>query len=280
MKRSIIFPNIVTAFSLACGLFIIFKLSLLPKAQVSYDEILASVLILLLAAFLDLLDGAIARAMKVVSDFGRVFDSLADTVSFGVAPSVIVLKALSVEPKTAISFFLILGAMIYSISGVLRLVRFTVTSKKQGLEDTKDVQVNFTGLPIPVAAVLVVSTTLFLMTPEAQMLFSFTHLDRVWIATTVFFVLGYFMVSRWKFPSIKNLHRRVSFFQVVLISALVTVVVLFFALQYFALLLALVSWTYILIAWVLSLLRIIAGKRLKALESYEPEEEEEGEEEL
>jgi len=275
MKRSIIFPNIVTAFSLACGLFVIFKLTLLPKAQVNYEEILASVLVLLLAAFLDLLDGAIARAMKGASDFGRVFDSLADTVSFGVAPSAIVLKALSVEPRTMMSFFLILGAMVYSISGVLRLVRYTVTSKKQEMEGIVEKSGNFTGLPIPAAAILAVSTTLFLMTPDSRMLFSFTYSDRVWIATALFFILGYFMVSRWKFPSIKNLHQRLSFFQVVLTSAIVTVVVLFCALKYFAFLLAVISWAYILIAWFFSFLRLISGKKLECLESYEPEEEEE-----
>lgn len=272
MKRSVIFPNLVTAFSLSCGLFVIFKMLLLPVGNVSYEQVLAAVLVLILAAFLDLLDGAIARAMKVESEFGRVFDSLADAVSFGVAPSVVVLKALSVEPRTVMYFFLTTGAMMYSISGVLRLVRYTVSAHKKTDEEPAN-KSNFTGLPIPASAVLAISTTLFLMTPEAQSIYPFGLTERVWIATTVFFILGYFMISRWKFPSLKGLQNHLSFFHIVLITAFVASIVLFVAFQHFALLLALVSWSYLIIAWLLSLFRVIAGRKLKALDGFEPEED-------
>ncbi len=63
-----------------------------------------SALLLLVAAFADLLDGAVARAIGAESEFGVVFDSLADAVSFGVAPSVLLLKALSLEPGQACPF--------------------------------------------------------------------------------------------------------------------------------------------------------------------------------
>ncbi len=274
MKRSVIFPNLVTAFSLSCGLFVIFKMALLPPGGVTYDQVLAAVLVLILAAFLDLLDGALARAMKVESEFGRVFDSLADAVSFGVAPAVVVLKTLYIEPKSLMTFCLTTGAMIYAISGVLRLVRYTVA--RPVVADTAEESAqksNFTGLPIPASAVLATSTTLFLMTPEAEFLYPFSHAARVWIATGVFVILGYFMISRWKFPSLKNLHLRMSFIHIVIISAFVASVIFFVALQYFAALLALVSWLYLIIAWLLSLARVLAGKRLKALEGYEPEED-------
>lgn len=272
MKRSVILPNLVTAFSLSCGLFVIFKMLLLPVGMVAYEQVLAAVLVLILAAFLDLLDGAIARAMKVESEFGKVFDSLADAVSFGVAPSVVVLKTLAIEPKNFIFFFLLTGAMIYSISGVLRLVRYTVTKKS---DDDLANNANFTGLPIPASAVLAISTTLFLMTPEAQSIYPFGLTERVWIATIVFFILGYFMISRWKFPSLKSLHLRVSFFQIVVITAFVASAVLFVAMQHFAALLAGVSWAYLIIAWILSLIRVIGGKKLNALQDFEPENESE-----
>lgn len=275
MKRSVIFPNLITAFSLSCGLFVIFKMALLPVGAVTYEQMLAAVLVLMLAAFLDLLDGAVARAMKVESEFGRVFDSLADAVSFGVAPAIVVLKALYLEPKTFTMFCLTTGAMIYAISGILRLVRYTVTRPRPSDEVEESAQkANFTGLPIPASAVLAISTTLFLMTPEAQLLYPFNHESRAWIATAVFCILGYFMISRWKFPSLKNLHMRLRFTHIVFITAFMASVILFMAVQYFAALLALVSWVYLITAWVLSLLRVIAGKRLKALEGFEPAEEE------
>ncbi|MBS0655576.1 MAG: CDP-alcohol phosphatidyltransferase family protein, partial [Verrucomicrobia bacterium] len=83
MKRPAILPNIVTAFSLSCGLFVIFKMSLVQRGAASFDTVLTGVAILILAALLDALDGAIARVMKVESAFGGFFDSLSDAVTFG-----------------------------------------------------------------------------------------------------------------------------------------------------------------------------------------------------
>src|SRR5882762_4168659 len=106
MKRKAIVPNVFTAFSLSCGLFVIFKMNMLQPGTVSYQTILISVCILLLAAVLDFMDGAIARAMKAESEFGGVFDSMADAITFGVAPCALILKTLSVQPGTLLSFAL------------------------------------------------------------------------------------------------------------------------------------------------------------------------------
>ena len=118
MKKVYLLPNVITAFGLSCGLFVIFKMSMTEVGAADYQVLTATAGILLLAAFADLLDGAVARAMKAESDFGSLFDSLADAISFGVAPSVIVLKSLSVSPGTELSFFLTTAAMIFSVCGV------------------------------------------------------------------------------------------------------------------------------------------------------------------
>jgi CDP-diacylglycerol--serine O-phosphatidyltransferase len=97
------------------------------------------------------------------------------------------------------------------------------------------------------------------------------------IATVVFFILGYFMISRWKFPSIKTLRIRVGSFQVVLFTAFAAAVILITAVHNFSILLFGISWAYLVIAWLLSLARIISGRRLKALEDFEPEEEDDSE---
>ncbi len=275
MKRTLILPNVLTAFSLSCGLFVIFKMSMIAPGQVTYNNVMVAVAILLLAAFLDLLDGAVARAMKVESEFGGVFDSLSDAVSFGVAPSVVILKALSVETNTMVYFLLTMGGMIYSISGVLRLVRFTVTRNDEKTPEEKaQAKANFTGLPIPAAASVAVSTTLFLMSEEAKSLFVLSDIERSLIATLVFFIIGYFMISRWKFPSLKTLRIRVGSFQVVLLTAFLAAVILITAVHNFAVLLFAISWGYLIISWLLSLARIISGRRLHALEDFEPEDDE------
>lgn len=272
MKHQALLPNIVTASALSCGLFVIFKMSMIAPGQASYSHVLACVFILLLACVLDLIDGAIARMMNVESKFGIAFDSLADAVSFGVAPSVVILKALSIEQGTPLSFFLMIGALIFSMCGILRLVRFTVTKYQVENEIEKaPVSKAFTGLPIPAGACIPLATTLFLMSDDASLIREFSLQQRATIASFVFFIVGYFMISRWKFPSLKSLHIRVTSFQLVLLTVVISSIVLFGALNHFALVLAAISWSYFLVSWVLSIVRVISGKRLKALEDFEPE---------
>ena len=87
MRRVYLIPNMITAFGLACGLFVIFKVNMVEPGSGLFQVLSISVLLLLVAAFADLLDGAVARAFRAESEFGFIFDSLADAISFGVAPS-------------------------------------------------------------------------------------------------------------------------------------------------------------------------------------------------
>lgn len=90
MRRQVyVIPNVITAFALACGLFVIFKVNMVEPGSGTYAVLFHSLLLLLMAAFADLLDGAVARIFRAESEFGFMFDSLADAVSFGVAPSVL-----------------------------------------------------------------------------------------------------------------------------------------------------------------------------------------------
>ncbi len=86
MKKTAFFPNVITAFGLACGLFVIFKINTLEPGAGDYDVILRSSFLLLVAALADFIDGALARALHAESEFGFVFDSLSDAICFGVAP--------------------------------------------------------------------------------------------------------------------------------------------------------------------------------------------------
>jgi len=275
MRRISLIPNIITAFSLACGLFVIFKVNIVEPEGV-YQVLYASALLLVIAAFADFADGAVARAMKAESEFGFVFDSLADAVSFGVAPSVLLLKRLSLEQGTGLSFFAICGAMLFSICGILRLVRFNVkaTEAKGDQEAQAAEKKNFTGLPIPAGALAAVSANVFFSSPIGQRVVPFSEEGLAIFLSSLMVILGYFMISRWKFPSLKVLHIRVPSYQLVFGTVIVTIFILYGLLYFFPIMLLVVSWGYIFLALILSIIRLIAGKKSTTLEDFEPEEEE------
>lgn len=276
MKRVYLIPNIITAFGLACGLFVIFKLLMTEPGSDLYHVLFISTILILIAAFADVLDGAVARIIRAESEFGFMFDSLSDAVCFGVAPSVIMLKSLTLEPGTGLSFFALVGAMLYAICGILRLVRFNVKTveAKGDAEAMAAHKKHFTGLPIPAGALAAVSATFFLASPLCEKLFAFSDHAKTIILSVMMIILGYFMVSRWKFPSVKVLHFRIPSFQLVAVTVVVAIFVLYGILYFFPAMLFAVSWLYLLVAWTLSIIRLIAGKKSKTLEEFEPDQDE------
>jgi CDP-diacylglycerol--serine O-phosphatidyltransferase len=273
MKRVYLVPNIITAFSLACGLFVIFKINMLEPGSGDYEVVQTSVFLLLVAALADFMDGALARAIHAESEFGFVFDSLADAISFGVAPSVLMLKTLSFEEGAIFSFISATGAMVYSLCGVLRLVRFSVkTTEAKGNAELASMQKkHFTGLPIPAAAAAAVSANLFFLSPLVRQWIDLSKSDLAIIFTCVMVVLGYLMVCRLKFPSLKMLHLKIPSFRLAFFTVVFAVFVLYGILYFFAIILALVAWSYVVVALILSTIRMIAGKKSKTLEEFEPE---------
>jgi CDP-diacylglycerol--serine O-phosphatidyltransferase len=273
MRKVQLLPNVITAFGLTCGLFVIFKMNMTPPGEATYQTLLQATAILLLAAFADLLDGAVARVMKAESEFGFLFDSLADAISFGVAPSVVVLKSFSPMPGTVNSFLITTACMVFTVCGVLRLVRFNVTSQQiRGDEELVAAsKKNFTGLPIPAAAAAALSTNLFLASAELNALTTVSEKVQTWFLFWQMIILGYFMISRWKFPSLKTLHFRIGSFQSVFLIVVFAVFVFYGILNHFAVVFFLISWAYLFIAWILSIIRLISGKKSKTLEDFEPE---------
>lgn len=280
MKKVFLIPNVITALGLACGLFVIFKMNMVEPGASDYTLLHMAAVLLLIAAFADVLDGAIARIIHAESEFGSQFDALSDAITFGVAPSVTILKTLSVPAGTELSFFAMASALFYSVCGVLRLVRFNVSSSKAKGDQAKMTaqKKHFTGLPITAAAPAAVSANLFLLSDDFTRWFSISEQTRAIILIIVMVVLGYFMVSRWKFPSIKMLHFRIPSFHLVLITVLIALVLLYGVIYHFAALFLAIPWIYLLIAWSLSIIRLIAGRKSKTLEDFEPDpESDEGE---
>lgn len=275
MKRVHLVPNIITAFALACGLFVIFKINMVEPGCGNYEIAQTSALILLVVALADFIDGALARAIRAESEFGFIFDSLADAISFGVAPSVLMLKTLSLEQGTLLSFFSTVGAMIYSLCGVLRLVRFSVKAAeaKGNIELQAAQKKHFTGLPIPAAAAGAVSINLFFLSPLVRRWIELSDADRAILLICVMAFLGYLMICRLKFPSLKVLQFKIFSFNLLFLTVIAAIFVLYGILYFFSVIFAIVSWGYILLALVLSLIRMVAGRKSKTLEDFEPEPE-------
>jgi CDP-diacylglycerol--serine O-phosphatidyltransferase len=161
------------------------------------------------AVFLDGLDGRIARLTKTVSDFGREMDSLADVISFGIAPAVLAYAwgiefassppaPLTVDHLHRAGYFC---AFLFLLCGALRLARFNVqvnpVPKNPGRADRK----YFVGMPIPAAAAMVASVVYAFATvgPLEWWIFS-----TAWLA--LLGLLSFLMVSTWRYPSFKDLN--------------------------------------------------------------------------
>ncbi len=273
MKKASFFPNVITAFALACGLFVIFKINILEPGAGDYEAVQMSVFLLLVAALADFIDGALARAIHAESEFGFVFDSLSDAITFGVAPSVLMLKALSSDPGTFLSFLSATAAMVFSLCGVLRLVRFSVKSKEaKGDSVLEEAQKkHFTGLPIPAAAIAAVAANLFFLSPQVKKWIPIDSDTKAIVLSCAMIFLGYLMVCRLKFPSLKMLRLRIPSFHLAFLMVVGAVFVIYGILYFFALILAFVSWFYIAVSLILSLIRFIAGKKSKTLEDFEPD---------
>lgn len=273
MRKIPFLPNAITAFGLSCGLFAIFKMVLMKPDEMTNMALGTVVGIMLLASLADVLDGAVARALKAESAFGGIFDSLSDAVSFGVAPSVFILKSININSGTGLAYLIMIAAMVYSVCGILRLVRFSVRSptEKENEADARTGRVHFTGLPIPAAGIAVVSVQLLLLSPEINYFFSIDSQVQAYILAAVLTIVGYFMVSRWKFPSIKVLHIHVPSFHLVFLVAVGAVILLYGVFNHFGIVLFTVSWGYIVTALSLAIARLIAGRRTKMLEEFEPE---------
>lgn len=276
MRQVNVLPNIITAFGLSCGLYVIYKVNMVSSELGVFELLLTSSVLLLIAALADVLDGAIARVIKGESEFGVMFDSLADTVSFGVAPSVLLLKSLKLEQGSGLAFFAIICGMLYSICGILRLVRFNVKAYEiKGDELAMQAyKKNFTGLPIPAGAACAVSLNLFLHSPSAMQWFSLDVLPKIIIIGLGTLSVGLFMISKVKFPSLKTLKVNVSSFYLVFLTVVVAIFLLYGIINHFSLVLFIVSWGYLLLGCVLTLIRIIAGKKSKALREYDPDSDE------
>ena len=196
-------PNLMTAGNLFCGFVALTKIveADIGNPEISYPAIRQALFFILLACIFDLLDGRVARMGGSESPFGREFDSLADLISFGAAPAFlvhrIVLKDVFIQ-HPEVGWFI---ASIYLICGALRLARFNCLAAMARSGGGKE----FLGFPIPAAAGLVASLTLFIMWWEDR---DFAKGNWRYILPVLLVFLSIMMVSEVKYPSFKKLDLR------------------------------------------------------------------------
>ncbi len=193
-------PNLLTAGNLFCGFLAITRIveaELVPP----YPRIKEALFYILLACIFDLFDGRVARMGGKESPFGREFDSLADVVSFGVAPAFLVHRIVLRDVfanQPQIGWFI---AALYLICGALRLARFNCLSAQPDSSGGSE----FMGFPIPAAAGLVASLTMLLMWWDEQ---NFSKANWRFLLPVILLFLSFMMVSEVKYPSFKKLDWR------------------------------------------------------------------------
>ncbi len=197
-------PNLMTAGNLFCGFAAVLriiegKLEGQTLADVAanarYKEAIGFILG---ACVFDLLDGRLARLGGHESPFGREFDSLADVVSFGVAPALLAYDIVLHDFHNTgwlIAFF-------YLLCGTLRLARFNCVAADPALQNgSKD----FEGFPIPAAAGLIASLTLFMLwIEEGQKTIGAWKFG----LPALMIFLSILMFSRVRYPSFKAVNWR------------------------------------------------------------------------
>ncbi|HET7626641.1 MAG TPA: CDP-diacylglycerol--serine O-phosphatidyltransferase [Verrucomicrobiae bacterium] len=193
-------PNLLTAGNLFCGFVALTKI---VEADIPYDfvQIQYALGFILLACIFDLFDGRVARMGGVESPFGREFDSLADLVSFGVAPAFLVHRIVLRDVFVGHPEWGWFIASIYLLCGAFRLARFNCLAIMSSGGGSKE----FLGFPIPSAAGLVASLTLMIirLNEHEKDIGNWKYLLAV-----VLVFLSAMMVSTVKYPSFKSLGLR------------------------------------------------------------------------
>ena len=197
-------PNLMTAGNLCCGFLAVLSVFygvMEASKSGAYDFLEAkksyeiAILLIFGSCIFDLLDGRMARLTGQDSPFGREFDSLADIVSFGMAPAMLVAKAVLFPLPNNVGWGI---ALVYLLCGAMRLARFNCLAqlpKKPG--DNGD----FTGIPIPMAAGFIASLTMLIIN-----VYENDKLIGPWkyILAAAMFGLSFLMMSKVRYPSFKK----------------------------------------------------------------------------
>lgn len=215
-------PNLMTACNLACGFFAVLTIfgglievqkaielqrfagqeppSMKEIYEISHRYYQIAILLIFGSCLFDLLDGRLARMGGQDSPFGREFDSLADIISFGMAPAMLLSRAV-LYPLDKVGWGI---GLIYLICGAMRLAKFNCLAL---LPKAKGTSTDFRGLPIPMAAGFIASITFLLVE-----LYKNDHdlSESFWryILAGAMLGLSLLMISDIRYPSFKRVGLR------------------------------------------------------------------------
>jgi CDP-diacylglycerol--serine O-phosphatidyltransferase len=209
-KGMYILPSLFTTANVAFGYYAI--LEVLHASAIDFWHLDNAAKAIGFAVLFDGLDGRIARMTGTSSDFGRELDSLADVITFGVAPALLAWTwGFHLMPPIFLSQgqwqikLTQLGAIasfLFLIAGASRLARFNITSNAQPSNPGRPGKKYFVGMPIPAGAGVLAAVVHF--TAGDPLASSYTALAWSAMVTTV----GYLMVSTWRFYSFKDIDFR------------------------------------------------------------------------
>jgi len=244
MRKGIyILPNLLTTGNLLCGFWAIIS--------VFQEQFYFAAVAILLASVFDAFDGKVAKLSRATSKFGMQYDSLADLVSFGIAPALLAFSW-ALRPYGKFGW---LAAFTFVACGAIRLARYNVLASSG---ETK----YFKGVPIPVAAAMIALTILLYI----------RLVETGWIKDIVIlvmiYVLAFLMVSNIRYFGFKELglakRKPISSFVFVVLSLIVIVMEPVVVLSAFVLFYVLSGPVSMLLAW----------RRKRALRKMEPIPEE------
>ena len=161
------------------------------------EKIWMASLFIAIAAVVDFLDGFVARLFNATSEMGKQLDSLADAVSFGVAPSMIVYQFLRMsfareQGGIEVSLIWLTPAMLIAVAGAYRLARFNLDNSQQ---------YGFKGVPIPAAGLLIASLPMIYWQTGNETVINL--LLNKWVLYGIVIVVSWLMVSKLPLMALK-----------------------------------------------------------------------------
>ena len=199
-----VLPSLFTAGNIALGYYAMTQSIQGSLAEPAYFD--RAALAIGVAALLDGLDGFIARVTHTTSDFGHELDSLADVITFGVAPSLLAyiwgfrMLPLTVHPdlRENVLHAGVFVCFLFLICGASRLARFNISKNPQPRNPGKPGHKFFVGMPIPAGAGVIAAVVHFFNGSPIHN----PRIALVWLLLLLF--TGFLMVSNWRFWSAKE----------------------------------------------------------------------------
>ena len=229
-KGMYILPSLFTTANMALGFYAILQVIQGTAADYWHFDNAAKAIGIAVAA--DGLDGRIARMTHTESDFGRELDSLADVITFGVAPALmawmwgfrLLPDVSTVDPHSKLVQFGVIACFLFLMAGASRLARFNIQVNPQPSNPGRPGKKYFVGMPIPAGAGVVAAVVHF---AGGEPIFEW-WMALIWLALVV--AAAFLMVSTWRFYNFKDINLRQRHpFQLILVIGLLFAGIWFFS---------------------------------------------------